>query len=444
MSAKPTPLLQASPHDVNAERALLGSLMRDNSFIDEVAAIVRAENFYVFAHQKIFEAILELVRCAKPADPALIADVLNARNLIVDIGGYGYLVELWQSAPSIAHANHYAEIVREKAIVRQIIAVSQDVSNAAFQPGARADELLALAETKILAVGDTEAPAESVSLGQAINETLADLERRMECGAADGVKTPWPSVNEVVGEFRRGALSVLGARPAVGKTTLLLNIARHLIENDASVLFCSLEMTRRELSESLICMEAEFPKFVFRKADAGKIRSNQTRLLDASDRLKCGRLQIDDATGQTVFRIGAIARRMARRGKLDAILVDYLQLVEPSDPRARRHEQVDAVARELKKLAMSLNVPILAAAQLNREVEGRGDSRPRLSDLRESGGIEQHADLVVLLHAAEVDADNRDRPTEVIVRKNRHGPTGDTHLIFHRATGVFSEMQMPT
>lgn len=447
MSAKPSPDRmpdRMTPYDKAAEKAVLGSLLRDNGAVWDAANVLRPESFYTHAHQLLFGAITELVvKRGGVADAVTVADLLHGSKQIADIGGYGYFVELWESAPSAGNALHYAGIVKEFAIKRAIIHAGQDVSKNAYEPGVSAQEALAFAEQSVLRIGDQQSPVEAVPIEAAVREMLSDLERRMEHGVAtDGVKTPWPTVNEIIVEFRRGGLSVIGARPAVGKTTLLLNVARHLIENDASVLFCSLEMSRRELSECLVCMDAQIPKTIIRKAMVQQINAKKQSLLDAAARIQSGRLNIDDATGQTVFRIGAIARRMQRGGGLDAVLVDYLQLVDSTDFRARRHEQVDGVARDLKKLAMALQVPVIAAAQLNRESEGRSTPRPKLSDLRESGGIEQHADLVCLLHCEADQIDFQRRPTEVIVAKNRHGPTGSATLIFDRPTGMIVEQTM--
>jgi replicative DNA helicase len=422
------------PHDREAERGVLGSMIRDNELIPEVVQLVRAENFYVFAHQKIFEAIATLaVERGQPADPVTLANYLKEKRLIEDAGGYAYIVELWDAAPSAGNAKYYADIIRQKALIRHLIHACNELAGDAYDQAQPAQELLDSAERRILEIAEMGVTGDTRTLQQAIEEAYTRLDARKKRGNHEysGVATGFIDLDNLTAGFQESELIIVAARPSVGKTSFALNVLRHVaVEEGHPALFVSLEQSRVEIAERLLCSQARINSHRLRKGHLGADEIDQ--LHAGADILRSAKLFIDDTPGQNMLRIAANARRLKLRHDIKLVVIDYLQLIDP-DTRNResRQEQVAAISRRLKFLARELKVPVVALAQVNRSSEDRQDHRPRLSDLRESGAIEQDADTVFLLHRPEYhEPGQHEGIVEVIVGKQRNGPTGEVTLMY--------------
>jgi replicative DNA helicase len=422
------------PHNREAERGVLGSMLRDNELIPEVVQLVRAEDFYVFAHQKIFQGLTAIaVDQGKPADPVTLANWLKENQLIEEAGGYGYIVELWEAAPSAGNTKYYADIIRQKALVRHLIHACNDLSADAFDQALPAQELLDSAERRILEIAEMGVTGNTATLQDAIEEAYNRLDARKKRGHHEysGVPTGFLDLDNLTAGFQESELIIVAARPSVGKTAFALNVLRHIaVEEGLPALFVSLEQSRVEIAERLLCNQARINSHKLRKGHLGADEIDQ--LHAGADMLRQAKLFIDDTPGQNMLRIAANARRLKLRHHIKIVVIDYLQLIDP-DIRSResRQEQVAAISRRLKFLARELKIPVVALAQVNRSSEDRQDHRPRLSDLRESGAIEQDADTVFLLHRPEYhEPGQHEGLVEVIVGKQRNGPTGEVSLMF--------------
>jgi replicative DNA helicase len=420
------------PHNRDAERSLLGSMLRDNNIIPEAINLVRADHFYVYGHQKIFEAITKLNDdSGKPADIVTVAEFLAVAKQMEDIGGPAYLAELWDAAPSAAHYRHYAEIIRQKAIARNLIHACTDLSAEAFDQAIPSGELLDSAERRILEIAEMGITGDTVTLQDAIKEAYDRLDARKDPEhQTSGVMSGYLDLDSLTAGFQNSELIVLAARPSVGKTAFALNIARHVVvEEGLPVLFVSLEQARIELAERLLCCQARVDSHKMRRGHLGT--DDMSKIMEAGGILSESKLFIDDTPGQSMLRIAANARRLKKRHDLRLVMIDYLQLIDPDDRRESRQEQVSGISRRLKFLARELKVPVVALAQVNRSSEDRQDHRPRLSDLRESGAIEQDADTVMMLHRPDYhEPGQQEGLIEVIVAKQRNGPTGEVSLMY--------------
>jgi replicative DNA helicase len=423
------------PQSREAEKGVIGSVLRDNESLHDVGQIIRPENFYFDAHQKIFQAIVDLYQEGKPVDLVILFELLKARKQIEDVGGAAYLAELWEAAPTAANAEYYSRIVRDKAVVRNLIHTNTELLRDAYDGVMSADELLGQAERKILEIAEKGTTGETSSLGDAITEAFDRLDAKQSNSlAVSGLPYGYVDLDEVTAGLHNNELVIIAARPSVGKTAFALNIIRNIIvDQRAPVFFVSLEMAKVEIAERLICCHSRIDGHSVRK---GHLDSNQMqKLLEANDELrgnpKSGpvKMFIDDAPSQTMLRIGANARRLKLRHDIKLVVIDYLQLIEPESRRDPRQEQVAQISRRLKFLARELKVPVIALAQVNRGSEDRQDHTPRLSDLRESGSIEQDADTVLMLHRpSRYDKSQEDNVLEVHIAKQRNGPTGELSL----------------
>jgi replicative DNA helicase len=421
------------PHNRDAERSLLGSMLRDNQIIPEAVNLIRAEHFYVFGHQKIFEAITKLNDDAgKPADIVTIAEWLTQAKLIDDVGGHGYIADLFDAAPSAAHFRQYAEIVRQKAIVRGLIHACTELQAEAYDQSMNPNELLDGAERRILEIAEMGITGDTVTLQEAITEAWHRLDQRKKRGQHEfsGIPTGFIDLDNLTAGFQNSELIILAARPSVGKTAFALNIARHVaVEEGLPVLFVSLEQARIELAERLLCCQSRVDSHKLRK---GYLNGDEeTKIMDAGALLSQANLYIDDTPGQNMLRIAANARRLKKRKDLRLVVIDYLQLIDPDDRKENRQEQVAGISRRLKFLARELKLPVIALAQVNRGLEDRQEKKPRLSDLRESGAIEQDADTVMMLHRPDYhEPGKQEGMVDVIIAKQRNGPTGEVSLMY--------------
>jgi replicative DNA helicase len=425
------------PHNIEPEKIVLGSMLRDNSTIGDLLQIVRPGSFYRAGHQTIFAAILDLYDRGDVVDTVTLAELLKQRGQIDDIGGYVYLNELQEAAPTGCNAETHARIVRENAVQRWLIIAGNKIVRDAQDHVAPADEMLEQADRTIIAVAQDALIGQAATLAEQVLPAYDRIDersrRRQEGLSISGLPTGFIDLDDKTGGLQNSEEIVIAARPSAGKTALLLCMARHIVvEEHLPVFIVSLEQTTADLTERLLCCEARVDTY---KVRAGLINDDDARQLrEAGKRLREGAVMlIDDTPAQGMLRIAANARRFKLRHQIRAVFIDYLQLIEPDNRRDNRQEQVAGISTRLKQLARELKIPVVAMAQLNREQENRPGNRPRLADVRESGKIEADADVVMLLHRPEL-YENCTRPdvVDVIVAKQRNGPTGDITLTFRK------------
>jgi len=423
------------PHNLDAEKGVLGSILLDPDMADDVAVVVRAEDFYAEANEKLFQHLLAMRDEGSRIDGTLLLERLRSAGDLERIGGAAYLAEVLHAVPYAANAVHYAEIVRAKSTLRALIHASTEILRDAYEPTLDPREMVGRAEEMIFRVHDERSADQIVSIETLLHEAFDRIDARLEHGGSSGVATDFTDLDNMTGGLHESELVILAARPSMGKTALATNIAENVaIKSNVPTLFVSLEMARLELGQRLLCSQG--------KIDANKFRSgflskeDRQKLVEASAKLSQAPLFIDDTSTRTCTEIAACARRLKRKNNLGLLVIDYLQLIQPDDPRDPRQEQVAKMARRLKALARELKIPVLCLAQLNRQMEqGKEGHRPRLSHLRESGAIEQDADVVMFVHREEYYHTREEAmekgisgQADIIVAKQRNGPTGDVKL----------------
>jgi replicative DNA helicase len=425
------------PRSLEAERAVLGSLLLLPEVCDEVALIVRPSDFYDDAHQKIFGHILALHDDGRQVDPTLLVDRLRAAGEYELTGGRAYLLELGQEVSTAAHAEYYARIVHDKAVLRSLIHTSTDILRDAYDGSADARQMLSRAEERIFAILEAKEEGQVAAIRDVLQQSLARIDARMKHDHKyGGLETGFIDFDDLTGGLHDSELTILAARPSMGKTALALNIVEHISIDERGpkkpVLFASLEMSALELGDRLLCSRGKVNSHRLRN---GQVSADESRrLVQTAAEISGANLFIDDSPSRTMTEIAANARRLKRREGLALLVIDYLQLIEPDNPRDPRQEQVARIARRLKGLARELNLPVLCLAQLNRQVEATRDNKPQLNHLRESGAIEQDADVVMFVHREEYyqnDEEDRERckgQADLMIRKQRNGPTGDVKL----------------
>jgi replicative DNA helicase len=423
------------PQSLEAERGVLGSMLIDPELCDEVALILRADDFYSDAHGKIYHHMVAMRDEGKRLDAMLLVERLKQAGELAAVGGMAYVGELATAVPVPAHAVYYAKIVRDKSTLRSLIHTSTEILRDAWDPTVEPREALNQAEEKIFSVHDRRSNDQVSNIRDVLVETFARIDARLDGSEGAGVPSGFTELDSLTGGLHNSELIILAARPSMGKTALATNILENVaIDLGVPALFISLEMARLELAQRMLCSRG--------KIDANKFRSgflsgaDHQKLTEVSSNLGESPIFIDDTPSRTVTEVAATARRIKRKHGLGLVVIDYLQLLEPDDPRDPRQEQVAKMARRLKALARELKIPLVCLAQLNRQVEaGREGHRPRLSNLRESGAIEQDADVVMFIHREEYylkreEAEERGLQGigEVIIAKQRNGPTGDVKL----------------
>ncbi|HEY3789211.1 MAG TPA: replicative DNA helicase [Urbifossiella sp.] len=432
------------PHNKDAERGVLGGILRDPDTLATVQQIIRVDNFYFDHHQKIFQALTDLENENQPLDLVLLHERLRKNKQLEDIGGVPYLTELWESVPTGANAEYHAKIVRDAAMIRSLIHSGNEILRDAYDRSQSADELVAQAERLIMEIAKAGMVGETKTLKEAVQEAWDRLDARVgkENLSISGIATGYADLDEITAGLQKSELVIIAARPSVGKTAFALNLVRHVITDfdpqtglSPAVLFVSLEQSRIELAERLLCCQSLVDSH---KVRTGRINSEEVqKLMDAGDVLRRTKLFIDDTPSRSMIQIAATARRLMKKeeknGGLKLVVIDYLQLIDPENRRDPRQEQVAQISRRLKFLARELNIPVIALAQVNRASEDRQDHKPRLADLRESGSIEQDADTCMMLHRPglyDKGDDKADRILEVIIAKQRNGPTGEITLTY--------------
>ncbi len=436
----PPDSLRAIPTDHEAERAVLGALILDHNSLLKVQDSLGPEAFDLPRHRILYQAFAELAAKQQAITLITLRSYLDEQGLLEQIGGVSMLSQIADSVPTAAHVEHHARLLREKALARALIRACEQLASRGYEGRDPVHELLESAEREILAIATGHADLGFTSLRDEIQETFDYIER-VQTHQIVGVRVGFEDFDQRTGGLSGGDLIVLAGRPSMGKTALALNFARNHVVNDGGCVgFFSLEMTKRQLVVRLLLSEAEIDNTRFRNAMLSD--TDWRQLTRAATTLEGVRLYFDDSMAVTVSDLAARARRLHRDVGLSLLVVDYIQLIQGRSDGERREQQVADISRSLKLLAKDLDIPVLALSQLNRGPESRPDKRPQLSDLRESGAIEQDADIVLFIYRDEVyDDESPDRGiAEVIISKQRNGPIGTVKLQYDPARGRFHDL----
>jgi replicative DNA helicase len=435
------------PANSDAERAVLGSILLKPDVCDDIALIVRPEDFHDESHQLLYRHLLELHDSGKRIDITIVLDRLRTKGDLERIGGAAALAEIVEAVPHAAHATYYDQIVRDKAMLRSLIDAGTDILRDAYDSPDEPRELVARAETKIFAILEHRSSAEARPIQSVLEDVMVRMDARMKHEhTLGGVETGFTDLDSLCGGLHNSELIILAARPSMGKTAMAMNMAEHIaIVVKQPVLFVSLEMACLELADRLLCSAAQVNGHRLRNGTISQ--EDRRRLVQKSTEISSAPLFIDDTPGRTLVEIAAVARRLKRKQGLALIVIDYLQLIEPDNPRDPRQEQVARIARRLKTMSRELDIPVLCLAQLNRQAEASRDNRPRLNHLRESGAIEQDADVVMFVHREEyyqTNDEDRERvkgQAEIIIAKQRNGPIGDIKLLWQHDYTRFCNLE---
>jgi len=422
-SARAVEFERTPPQDLVAEQSVLGGMLLSKDAIADVVEIIKERDFYRPAHELIYDAILDLYGRGDPADPVTVVAELTKRGDIARAGGAPYLHTLISSVPTAANAGYYARIVRDRAILRRLVEAGTKIVQLGYSEEGDVDDAVDSAQAEVYQVTESRMSEEYIQLSQLLPAALDEIEAISAGVTREGVMTGFKDLDALTNGFHAGNMVVLAARPGVGKSTLGLDIARHAsIKNgDTSVIF-SLEMSRSEITMRMLSAEA---RVGLNNIRSGSLSDEEWgRLAKRMGEISEAPLFIDDSANLSLMEIRAKARRLKQRHNLKLIVIDYLQLMTSGKKVENRQQEVSEFSRNLKLLAKELNVPIIAISQLNRSPEQRSDKKPMLSDLRESGSIEQDADVVILLHRDEMyDSQSRSGEADLIVAKHRNGQT---------------------
>lgn len=427
------------PHDLAAEQAVLGAMLWSADAISDVVDVVDSSDFYRPNHAAIFDVIVRLFAAGQPSDPVTVADALDKAGSLERVGGRAYLHTLSAATVSSLNGSHYAGIVAEKALLRRLWETSTRTAETAVGSVADARELLDRAQSDMFALTPTQDGQAQATTGQLLDATFAQIEAAASGEGPTGLPTGLTSVDDLTQGLHAGQLIVIAGRPSMGKSTLGLNIAAHTAAANKHVAFYSLEMPHVELMQRLLSAAARVPLPRIRNGHLSD--QDWARLSSAMPGLDHDRLLIDDSSMATPMSIRAHCRRLAHQGKLDLIVIDYLQLMTTGRRSENRQQEVAEISRALKLLGKELAVPVIAISQLNRASEARADRRPMLSDLRESGAVEQDSDVVILVHRDEVyDPNTRPGEADLIIPKQRNGPIGVCPVTFNGAMCSFGNI----
>ncbi len=436
------------PQNLEAERSVLGGILLDNQVINAVLEVINAADLYSEAHKKIFRAISEIYDRNEPVDLITLSSFLTDRNQLTQIGGMTYLASLVDNVPSSANAAHWARIIREKAVIRQLISAANNILAKSYETGAEVDEILDRAEHSIFEISENKIKPTFSLIRGIIKESFKTIEAlyaRKEL--VTGVPTGFLKLDDLTSGFQKSDLIIIAGRPAMGKTAFALNIAQHVaLETALPVAVFSLEMSKEQLSMRLLSSEARVDSQRLRKGFLGE--TDWPKLTTAAGRLSEAPIYIDDTAAIMVLEMKAKARRLKAEAGLGLIVVDYIQLMRSGMSKDSREQEISEISRSLKALAKELNVPVIALSQLNRKVEDRTNRRPQMADLRESGAIEQDADVIIFIYRDEVynkDENNPDKGiAEIIIGKQRNGPQGVVKLAFLDKYTRFENLALPS
>ena len=434
-------LRKVPPQNLEAESSVLGGILLENDAINLVLELLRPEDFYRESHRKIFRAMIELSDRSEPVDIITLSECLKNRGELEAVGGSSYLASINDFVPTAANISYYARIVREKSILRHLINVATDVATRGYEPRGNVEELLDSAEKAIFDITEQRIKGSFVKIGDMMKDSIKMVEKLFERKTMiTGVPTGFKDFDTKTAGFQPADLIIVAARPGMGKTAFSLNIASHAAFAGYGVAIFSLEMAKEQLAMRLLCSEA--------RVDNSKVRTGYLsdrdfpKLATAAGKLHDALIFIDDTPAISVLELRAKARRLARdrEKKLSLIIVDYLQLMRGSGTAQNREQEISEISRSLKALAKELNVPVLAISQLNRRVEDRNDKTPQLSDLRESGAIEQDADVIAFIYReAAYNPKSDDNTATITIAKQRNGPIGDLNLTFLREFTRFED-----
>jgi replicative DNA helicase len=418
------------PHNLEAEESVLGSMMLSAEAIAEVIEHVKADDFYRGANHKIFEALTSIYARGDPVDAITAVEELNRRGILDEVGGRLYVHQLVEQVPTPAAAASYARIVREAALLRRLIAAAGDIMEMGYSMPEDPERVADQAEQRIYDVARHNERDQVASIRELVDQAMTDLEQiQNRESALAGLATGFTDLDTLLSGLQRGNLIVVAARPGVGKSSFVTNLARNIsVEGRAPVAMFSLEMSRWEIGMRLLCAEARVPWDSIRNKRVGA--EHWANIVQAAESLHDAPLTIVDSGNVTLVDIRAKARRLrAARGGLELIIVDYLQLMSHHRRVENRQQEIAEISRGLKLLAKELDIPVIAVSQLNRDPERRQDKRPQLSDLRESGAIEQDSDVVMFIHRDDLDPAKKGL-ADLIVAKHRNGPTDTVPLTF--------------
>lgn len=423
------------PQNIEAEQSVLGAMMLDRDAALKVIEILKPDDFYREAHQIIYEAVLELIDEGEAVDTITVCDRLRTRKELDRVGGVSYVAALANSVPTAANAEYYARIVHERGDMRRLIAAATEITREVYEAEEDIGTLIDRAQQRIFEIAQGRVGKSHAVLHEVLVDTFEQLERlSARKGDVIGIPTGFKKLDELTTGLHPSEMIILAARPSMGKTTLALNISLHAAKQGVPVAFFSLEMAREQLALRLLSSESAVNMQRLRTGYIGE--DDWLRLTRAASRLTEVPFYIDDTPNMSLMEVRARARRLKAEFNIGLVVIDYLQLMHTRGRFESRQQEISEISRSLKALARELQVPVLALSQLSRAVEQRQDRRPQLSDLRESGAIEQDADLVIFLW------DNPELKdtllTEVIIAKQRNGPVGSVQLVFNRDFGKFA------
>ena len=433
--------MRIPPHSVEAEQSVLGSILLDKEAMISVSETLVPEDFYKEAHKVIYESMLKLYNSQSEIDLITLTDELRDQGYLDDIGGIAYITSLSTVVPTTSNIKYYVNIVKEKSISRQLISAANDIINLGYDGSAKVEYVLENAEKKIFDISQERATNDFQPINQVISEALSMLEKLYEeKNDVTGLTTGFRDLNKKINGLQRSDLLLIAARPAMGKTAFALNLVQNAaLKGDASVAVFSLEMSKEQLVQRMIASQSTVE---LKKIKTGTLADNDwPRITDGMAILSAAKIHIDDTPGIKISELRSKCRKLKIEKGLDLVLIDYLQLMEGEGQNESRQQEIAKISRSLKILAKELDCPVVALSQLSRAPEQRADHRPMLSDLRESGSIEQDADIVMFLYRDEYYNPDTEKKNigEVIVAKNRHGETGTVELVWFGGIQKFAD-----
>lgn len=435
--------LRLPPQNLDAEQSVLGAILLDNTSLSKAFELITEEDFYRGAHRLIYQAMVELADSNEVVDQITLTAILKSKGQLEQVGGGAYVAELVQAVPSASNIRYHCKIIREKALLRGLIRTATEVVTRGYDEVGQSDDLLEYAEREIFKLAQGRLGRSFIPLNQIIKESIEIIDRlynRKE--KITGVPTGFRELDDLTAGLQASDLIIIAGRPSMGKTSLVLSIAEHAaIRAEMSVGIFSLEMSKSQLVLRMLSSQAHLDSHALR---TGQLTEKDWRsLCDGADRLERAKIFIDDSGALTVQQMRGKARRLMAEQGLDLLIIDYLQLMQGRNDSESRQQEISDISRALKALAKELDIPVVALSQLSRAVESRTDKRPVLSDLRESGAIEQDADVVMFIYRDEVyNPDTEEKGiADILVRKHRNGPTGDRQLYFQDRYAKFTDLE---
>ncbi len=417
------------PHSLEAEMCLLASMMLEKDVVGQAVQIIDRDAFFQADHQVVYDVLVKLYEQNRPIDAVILCDELNKRQLLEEIGGQAYIGQILNTVPSAAHGEHYARIVREKALLRQLIAASNDILRDSYAPHESAELVLDKAEKRIFEIASKKVSGSMSSMSEVMLEVFETIESRGQ----RGLETGFYELDDMMNGLQNGEMIIVAARPSMGKTAFAMNLIEHISADDRQpTAVFSLEMSKQQLAQRMLCSRGSIDAHKLRK---GMLQAHEYQhLANVVGELAKAPIWVDDSPGLTPMELRAKCRRLKLQHDVKCVMIDYMQLMDNPGVESRQ-QQISEISRGIKSVARELNVPVIALSQLNRGSENRDGHKPRMSDLRESGSIEQDADVIALLHREDYyrmsEPDFQpDNIAEIIIAKQRNGPTGTVKLTF--------------